>query len=85
MECNAWLPQEDTSLALKRAGDTVEVPYGFGRRLRSDPTFPRPVVIDGHNYFDEAELDAYDAAHRAPSLRHEDGEELTNTAEAGAT
>ena len=55
------------------------------RRLRSDPTFPRPVVIDGHNYFDEAELDGYDADHRAPSLnRDQDAEELTNTANAGA-
>jgi hypothetical protein len=42
-------------------------------------------VIDGHNYFDEAELDGYDADHRAPSLnRDQDAEELTNTADAGA-
>jgi hypothetical protein len=35
------------------------------RRRKSDPAFPRPVVIVGHNYFDEQQLDEYDDAHRA--------------------
>ena len=35
------------------------------RRLKYDPKFPRPIVISGRQYFDEAELDAYDDACRA--------------------
>ena len=35
------------------------------RRLKYDPKFPRPIVISSRQYFDEAELDAYDNAHRA--------------------
>ena len=35
------------------------------RRLKSDPQFPRPIVISNRQYFDEAELDAYDEARRS--------------------
>jgi predicted DNA-binding transcriptional regulator AlpA len=34
------------------------------RRMHFDPLFPRPTVIGNRNYFDESELDAYDAAAR---------------------
>jgi predicted DNA-binding transcriptional regulator AlpA len=34
------------------------------RRMHFDPNFPRPTVIGNRNYFDEGELDAYDASAR---------------------
>lgn len=35
------------------------------RILKSDPDFPRPIVIAKRRYFVEAELDAYDESRRA--------------------
>ena len=35
------------------------------RHLKFDPKFPRPVVISGRRYFDEALLDEYDDSMRA--------------------
>ena len=32
------------------------------RHIKADPTFLRPIYIAKRRYFDEAELDAYDAA-----------------------
>ena len=32
------------------------------RKLKADPTFPRPKWISRRRYFDEAEIEAYDAA-----------------------
>jgi predicted DNA-binding transcriptional regulator AlpA len=36
------------------------------RQRKIDPTFPKPVIINGRPHFEEGELDAYDEAHRAP-------------------
>jgi hypothetical protein len=35
------------------------------RHVKFDPKFPRPVVIGGRRYFDEALLDEYDDSMRA--------------------
>jgi predicted DNA-binding transcriptional regulator AlpA len=35
-------------------------PVTIYRRRLLDPTFPKPITVDGRNYFDEAELDAWD-------------------------
>jgi len=37
------------------------------RRIKLDPNFPRPIVISRRRFFDEQELDAFDAAHRQPA------------------
>jgi predicted DNA-binding transcriptional regulator AlpA len=35
----------------------------------ADLKFPRPIVIRGRKYRDEAELDAFDEAQRAPMMK----------------
>jgi predicted DNA-binding transcriptional regulator AlpA len=42
------------------------------RKIKYDPTFPRPVIIGNRIYLDEDELDAYDdAAKKAPEACHD--------------
>lgn len=50
---------------LERYGDASEM--WLWRRLHLDPLFPRPIVISRRRFFSEAELDAYDDAHRQPA------------------
>lgn len=46
----------------RRYGDVSDM--WIHRRLAGDPRFPRPLVIAGRQFFDLAELDAYDEALR---------------------
>jgi predicted DNA-binding transcriptional regulator AlpA len=71
MHGTAKLPQRrrlTASQVLARYGGASEM--WLWRRvngLGGDATFPRPIVICGRRFFDEAELDAYDEAHRLPA------------------
>jgi predicted DNA-binding transcriptional regulator AlpA len=51
---------------LERYGNVSEM--WLWRRIKLDPSFPRPIVIHGRRFFDEQELDDYDEAHRLPAM-----------------
>ena len=72
---SAWLRRLfllDTKPTRYLTGPQRRTRYGnrpavwFWRQITKNPDFPRPLVINGKNYFSEAELDAFDASHRAP-------------------
>ena len=46
----------------QRYGDCSDM--WINRRLKDDPRFPKPLEIQGRHFFDEAELDEYDATKR---------------------